>query len=220
MQEQQRTQQLVFEKNGNGKHPQPSLPVYTAPFQENNKTDEWDLRQLLTVVRRRAVVIGTVAIALSTTVWLSTLSRQAEYEGNFMLLVEPVTAESKLEGLTELPGANANLQQQGLDYDTQILVLQSPELMAPMIKQLATRYPDITYNSLLKNLTISRFQDTKILAVSYQDSDPQKIQFVLQNLAKGFLKYSLQERQTNLRQGIQFVNYQLPQLQARVNGLQ
>lgn len=220
MQEQQRTQQLVFEKNGNGKHPQPSLPVYTAPFQENNKTDEWDLRQLLTVVRRRAVVIGTVAIALSTTVWLSTLSRQAEYEGNFMLLVEPVTAESKLEGLTELPGANANLQQQGLDYDTQILVLQSPELMAPIIKQLATRYPDITYNSLLENLKISRFQDTKILAVLYQDSDPQKIQFVLQHLAKGFLKYSLQERQTNLRQGIQFVNYQLPQLQARVNGLQ
>jgi capsular exopolysaccharide synthesis family protein len=220
MEEQQRTQQLLVEKNGNGKHPQPLLPVYTAPFQESNKTDEWDLRQLFAVVRRRAVVIGSVAIALSATVGFSTLTREPNYEGKFQLLVEPVTAESKLEGLAQIPGAEANIQEEGLDYDTQIQVLQSPELMAPIIKQLSARYPDITYASLLEHLTIARFQETKILEVSYQDSEPQKIQFILQQLAKGFLKYSLQERQTNLRQGIQFVDSQQPQLQLRVNSLQ
>lgn len=219
MEEQQRTHQLLLEKNGNGKHSQPLLPVYTAP-QENNQADEWDLRQLLTVVRRRALVIGSVAIALSATVWLWTLTRTAKYEGKFQLLVEPVTAESKLEDLTQLPGVNTNLQEEGLDYDTQIQVLQSPELMAPIIKQLSQRYPDINYESLLEKLTINRFQETKILEVSYEDSDPQKIQFVLQQLAKEYLKYSLQERQTNLRQGIQFVDSQQPLLQARVNSLQ
>jgi uncharacterized protein involved in exopolysaccharide biosynthesis/Mrp family chromosome partitioning ATPase len=220
MEEQQRTQHLVPEKNGNGKHPQPLLPVYTATFPEENKTDEWDLRQLLAVVRRRAVVIGSVAIAISASVWFSTLTRQPKYEGKFQLLVEPVTAESKLEELTQIPGTNTNLQAEGLDYDTQIQVLQSPELMAPIVKQLSTRYPDINYVSLLEHLTIARFQETKILEVRYQDSDPQEIQFVLQQLAKEYLKYSLQERQTNLRQGVQFVDSQLPNLQLRVNSLQ
>jgi capsular exopolysaccharide synthesis family protein len=131
-----------------------------------------------------------------------------------------LSAENKLDGLAQIPGTDANLQEQGLDYDTQIQVLQSPELMAPIIKQLSTRYPDVSYTSLLGHLTIARFQETKILEVSYQDSEPQKIQFVLQQLAKDYLKYSLQERQTNLRQGVQFVDSQLPELQLRVNSLQ
>jgi capsular exopolysaccharide synthesis family protein len=218
MEEQQGVQQLVPEING--KHSHPSLPVYYAATIQESKTDEWDLRQFLAVVRRRAFVIGSVAIALYATAWFLTLSRQPKYEGKIMLLVEPVTAETKLAGLTQIPGTNANSQQEGLDYNTQILVLQSPELMAPIIKQLSTRYPDINYGSLIGSLKISRFQETKILEVSYQDSVPQKIQFILQELARGYLKYSLQQRQTNLRQGIQFVNYQLPQLQERVNNLQ
>lgn len=204
MEEQQRTQQLFFEKNGNGKHSQPSLPIYAVPFQENTQTDdEWDLRQLLTVVRRRALVIS-VAIALSATVCVLTLTRQPKYEGKFQLLVEPVTKESKLEDLTQIPGINTNLQKEGLDYESQIKVLQSPELMAPIIKNLFSQYPDINYDSLLEfeDLKITRLAETKILEISYQDPDPQKIQFVLQQLAKDYLKYSLQERQTNLRQGI------------------
>ena len=209
-------QQLRPEKNG--KHPQPLLPVYT-PTQEN-KADEWDLRQLLAVVGRRAAVIGSVAIALSATVWVWTLTQKAEYEGKFRLLVEPVTTESKLAGLTQSPNPNNSLQQLGLDYDTQIQVLQSPEIMATIVKQLSIRYPDITYDSLIANLQISRFQETKILEIQYQDSDPQKIQFVLQALAKGYLKYSLQERQNTLGKGIQFVDSQLPDLQLRVNNLQ
>ncbi len=213
MKEQQRIQQTLPEKNG--KQPQPLLPVSEATFQEN-KTDEGDLQQLLTVVRRRSVLIGSVACVLFGTVWAWTLTRQATYEGKFQLLVEPVTAESKLAGLTQNQDPNTN-QQQRLDYDTQIQVLQSPKIMAPIIKQISTRYPDISYESLMGNLKVSRLQETKILEVSYQSSEPQKIQLVLQQLAKGYLKYSLEERQTNVGQGNRFVDSQLPMLQARVN---
>ena len=222
MEEQQRIQHLMYEKNGNGKYTQPLLPIYTPPFQEN-KTNEWDLRQFATVIRRRAVVFGSVAIAISAVVWGWTLTRQARYEGQFRLLVEPVTTDdskNKLEGLTQITGSATNLQEDGLDYDSQIEVLRSPKLMIPIIKQLSTRYPEINYNSLLKNLRIKRFLETKVLEVSYEDPDPEKIQFVLQQLSKEFLKYSLQERQTNLRQGTRFVSSQQPQLQSRVNSLQ
>ena len=64
----------------------------------------------------------------------------------------------------------------------QIQVLRSPELMAPIIKEIATRYPDVNYTSLLADLSINRFQETKILDIRYQDSDPQKIQYILQQL--------------------------------------
>lgn len=217
MKEQQPIQQLVSKNNSH--HP-PLIPSNYALNSPGNKADEWDLQQILAFVRRRAIVIGGVAIAISSTIWLITLSRQASYEGKFQLLVEPVTAETQLAQLTPDSQSNTNSQEAGLDYSTQIQVLQSPKLIAPIIKQINTRYPDISYYSLIPNLTLTRFQETKILEVRYQDSDPQKVKFILDLLARGYLKYSLQERQTNLSQGIQFVDSQQPMLQARVNGLQ
>lgn len=219
--EEKQTQSLVFEKNG--KHIQPSLPVYSHPTPNKNQSDDdLDLRQLLTVARRRVKLISAVAIAVTASIYLWTLTRAPKYEGKFRLLVEPVTTENKLEGLTQLPGIVANNlpQQEGLDYNTQIQVLQSPEIMNPIINQLAARYPEIDYKSMLEDMTIERFEKTKILEVSYQATEEAEIQFVLQQLAQEYLKYSLQERQTKLRQGIEFVDSQLPELQARVNNLQ
>lgn len=220
MEEQQRTQPFNFEKNG--KPSQPSLPIYANPLPNNpnQSDDDLDLRQLITIVRRRVVIIGSVAIAIAASVGFWTFAQEPKYRGTFKLLVEPVTSENKLEGLTQIPGVPSNLQQEGLDYSTQVQVLGSPELMAPIVSQLSQQYPDIDYNSMLENMTIERFEKTKILEVSYQDTEQEKIQFVLQQLAKDYLKYSLQERQTNLRQGIQFVDSQLPELQLRVNSLQ
>lgn len=215
MQEQQPTKHLVSEKN---KHLQPPLPIYEVEYQKN-KTDEWDLRQLLALVRRRTAIIGSVAIAIWAIFWFSALSQKPKYEGKFRLLVEPVTTQTELAGLTASPGTNSN-PEGGLDYDTQIQLLQSPKLLAPIVKQIAIRYPDINYDLLSANLKIVRFEETKILEVTYQDLEPQKTQFVLHKLATGYLKYSLQGRQTDLIQGSQFVNLQLPQLQARVNSLQ
>lgn len=217
MKEQQPIQRLV--PKNNSQHP-PSIPSNYILNSPENEADEWDLQQILAFVRRRAIVIGGVAIAISATIWFTTLSRQARYEGKFQLLVEPVTAETQLAELIPDSQANTNSQEAGLDYSTQIQVLQSPKLITPIIKQINTRYPDISYYSLIPNLTLTRFQETKILEVRYQDSDPQKVKFILDLLARGYLKYSLQERQTNLSQGIQFVNSQQPMLQARVNGLQ
>lgn len=221
MEEQQRTQPSTFEKNG--KQSQSSLPIYTNSLPNDfsqSAGDALDLRQLVTIIRRRVVVIGSVAVSIAVSIGFWTFTQQPKYEGTFKLLVEPVNTENKLAELTQIPGVNSNLQQAGLDYSTQIQVLISPELMAPIINKLAQQYPDIDYSSMLKAMTIERFDTTKILEVSYRDTETEKIQFVLQQLSEDYLKYSLQERQTNLRQGIQFVDSQLPELQLRVNSLQ
>lgn len=209
-----------FNSANHGKLPQPALPVYSPLFQNQKTDDDWDLRQFLGMLRRRALVIGSVAIAVCGTTWVWTLTQTAVYEGRIGLLVEPVTTQNQFSGLSQVSVSPSYYPGESLDYDTQVMVLRSRPILDPVIKQIATRYPDVTYIKLLENLDIERFLETKILEVKYHDSDPQKIQFVLEQLAHGFLKYSLQQRQNSLSQGIKFVDFQLPQLRGRVNSLQ
>jgi polysaccharide biosynthesis transport protein len=204
-------------RNGNGKAPT-LIPIHPSQLLESQQA-ELSLRQLLAVAQRRKVLIAGVAIAVTSAIWAWTFSQTPQYEGKFQLLVESVTDEQNLEELTritktELPKTT------GLDYDTQIQVLRSPELMAPIVKRLQTRYNNLDYEGLARNLIVMRLQQTKILEVRYRDSDPQQIKFVLDEVSDSYLKYSLQERQTALRQGIQFVETQLDKLQNRVDKLQ
>lgn len=200
--------------DSNGKPPM-LVPIYPTQLYEQ-EGGELNLRQLLLVVQRRKVIIGSVAMAVTAATWLWTLSQTPQYEGRFQLLVEPVTAEQNLQELTKIAGAN-NAPGQGLDYNTQIQVLRSPELMTPIAQSLQSRYPGLGYGALLQNLTVMRLQETKILEVRYRGTDPAQIKEVLDELSESYLRYSLQERQTNLRQGIQFVNAQLETLRKRVD---
>ncbi|MEM9978049.1 MAG: polysaccharide biosynthesis tyrosine autokinase [Cyanobacteria bacterium P01_D01_bin.2] len=182
--------------------------------------DELDLSQLLTVLRRRSLMITGVAAGVMGTVMFNTLRQEPVYEGNFEVLVEPVNADNNLSDLSGLLAEAAPTQQSGLDYETQVQVLRSPELIDQVLAELKTVDPDLDYGSLLKDLTIQRVGETKIIQVSYQGNDPVKIQATLDALSAVYLKYSLDERQTNLRQGIQFVDAQLPELKGRVDELQ
>ena len=211
---------LNGKQNGNGKHLQTLPLIYQTPLHETD-TDDLNLRQLLTIARRRALVIATVAIAVTSVVGFSTLKKIPQYESKFQLLVEPVTLENKLTRLTQ--GAEKNLvQDSSLDYETQIQVLRSPKLMSPIIEVLKARYPDISYDSLISSnqLKINRLGETKILEISYEDADPKKVKSVLHEVARGYLRYSFEERQINVSQGIRFVEGQLPKLEQRVDKLQ
>ncbi|MBD2014288.1 polysaccharide biosynthesis tyrosine autokinase [Microcoleus sp. FACHB-53] len=208
--------------NGNGKR-LPSMPlIYPTKPPENNDDDDLNLRQLLTVFRRRAIVVVGVAIAVTSGIGFWSFRQEPKYESRFQLLVEPVTAEGgKLNKLAQVPGVT-DVPYSVLDYDTQIQVLRSPNLMSPILQEIQKRYPDVSYDSLITStkLKIGRFEETKILEVRYRDTDAKKVREVLHQVARGYLRYSLQERQMNLKKGIEFVDSQLPQLRLRVDKLQ
>ncbi|MGD1951914.1 MAG: GumC family protein [Leptolyngbyaceae cyanobacterium] len=182
--------------------------------------DDLDLKQLITVLRRRVWLIAAIAAGVMGTVIINTLRQEPVYEGNLQLLVEPVNADNQIQDFSELLGDNAPGPSSGLDYETQVQVLRSPRLIEQVLAELTAVEPDIDYETLLENLTIRRVDETKIIEIRYQGEDPVKIQQTLDILADVYLDYSLRERQTNLRQGIQFVNKQLPELEGRVNELQ
>jgi capsular exopolysaccharide synthesis family protein len=217
-------------------------PSLTATTSSGQDEELWDLNWLLSVLRRKAplillLAVSTTALAVGGLMLFNTVTKP-KYAGTFQLQVEPATAEAKSSqsfvraqtterGLEALQGTNLE-QNSTLDYETQIRILKSSKLLLPIVEQIQLRYPQITYELLTKQMTIERIkitkdgkeQGTKLLEISYTAGDPKEILFVLQQLSQAYLKYSLQERQTNIRQGMKFIDRQLPQLRERVNGLQ
>ena len=212
--------------NGNGSFPKPAVAPTPEPvsmltaWQLNALQEEdSDLRNLLAILRRRTWVIVGVAAVVMAVMSAKTLQQPKIYEGRFRVLVEPVNARDDLSELSsvlgdQLPGKS------GLDYETQVQVLRSPELVEPVAKQIRQTYPELDYLTLLRDLNINRLGNTKILEVRYASSNPVKIQVVLDQLSNAYLTYSLEARQTNLRQGINFVEKQLPDLQSQVDSIQ
>ena len=208
--------------NGHNAHSAPQfLPAEPFPWAEMEEND-WDLSQLLGLLKRRALIIAGVATTVMAGVTYKTLTQEPQYESNFRLLVEPVNENdnSSLSKLTSV--VDSNFGKSGLDYETQIEVLKSPELMNDIVNELQGKYPDITYESLIEEdtLNIIRLGDTKIIEVRYQNDNPTQIKEVLDTVAKTYLKYSLEKRQTQLNQGIRFVEKELPPIKKQVDSLQ
>ncbi|MBZ8180826.1 GumC family protein [Oscillatoria salina] len=192
------------------------LPQYQPLTWQGNTEESFDLRQLLTVARRRRWLILGTSLLVGSGVAVRNLDREQVYAGKFRLLVEPVTTDPT----TNIVAENQPLSASRLDYATQIQVLWSNQVLSPISEAIKQKYPEINYNSLAQNLKISQVNNTKILEISYQNSDPEKIKFVLEQVAEGYIAYSWQKQQGSLQQGLEFVNVQLPKLQEEVNQLQ
>ena len=225
--------------------PPTSLTASTkAVSPDEGEQQALDLAWVFSAVRRRLLVMLGVAVAISAAagsvvVW-NNKQIVKEYQGSFRVLVEPVTAEGRIarlflqaqsvnEGVGDISRIGAAVEDSSLlDYQTQIRLLKSPEILAPAIDQLKAKYPDISYNSLINRLSISRVMyerdgkqaGTKLLNFTYQDENPQKIKFVLQTLADYVLDYSRKERLSQIQKAISFIDSQLPELRQRVDKLQ
>jgi capsular exopolysaccharide synthesis family protein len=204
-------------RNGhsNGQAPQPlqMMPISPWGYPSQEEAADFDLIGLLSILRRRAFSFIGVATIVSFGVWTRTLMQTPIYEGSFRILVEAVSSDPPISQLIDQDRSE-------LDYSTQMQVLQSPEILQSILEQIQTEYPQITIQNLSANLLITRLNDTKILEVKYRNSNQAQIQTVLDQVAQGYLDYSLKERQTSLRQGIGFVEEQLPEMRQRVNTLQ
>ena len=205
-------------------------------FLYRDKTEEAEL-SFWEICRSRSMLVIGVAAAVTTGVFGWTLNQKSEYEGRFQLLVEPAVTQNTLakvySGELKLqPATPATPESPGFDYESQIQVLQSPQVMSPIIQQLRAKYPEINYNYLLNQkadnlpfsqqtrLSIARFKNTKIIEVRYRDYDPKKIQFVLEKVALGYRNYSVQDTRTQISQSLDFVKSQIPNQQKRRQALQ
>ncbi|PPJ63624.1 GumC family protein [Cuspidothrix issatschenkoi] len=191
-------------------HQRQSTPyIYTVQPEESNEGG-LNLGELWAVIRRRIILIimGTTTVACAG-VGLA-LNSPPIYVAKFELLTEPVTAEDKV-----VRDDRSKADDNKID-DTKLKILQSPKLMSPLTKKVQMYYP----GSGEPQLNIKLLPNTQILEVSYQDRNPEKVLFVLNQVSELYLQYSLDKRQTETNLGIKFVEKQLPQLLQQVEILQ
>jgi polysaccharide biosynthesis transport protein len=202
------------------------------------------LSPILGLFRRRIGVIVGIAVVTATSGAIWAASQTAKYEGKFQMLVEPLkTSDSELlkllsqtlqQNVNEITKQNTT----ALDYNALMEVLKSPKLIDPVVQELLTKYPGTTYDQLvggdapsgkiapgrLGTLYITRIakgkDESRVIEVRYRDTDPQKVEIVLDRVSQAYRKYSIDQQQTNLRQGMRFVEQQIPKIQLRVNTLQ
>jgi uncharacterized protein involved in exopolysaccharide biosynthesis len=96
-------------------------------------------------------------------------------------------------------------------------------MLDAILKQVQSRYPSLSSSALENGLTVERLvneetlEPTKILKVRYAAKDPEQVRFVLDIVARGYLRYSLEEQRTRTMQRAKFIDGQLPVLQQRVD---
>ncbi|MUG96870.1 polysaccharide biosynthesis tyrosine autokinase [Scytonema sp. UIC 10036] len=217
-------------------------------FWKRSESDEDNagLGPILAVLRRQWALIASIsAITIAVSI-LWTVTRTPKYEGKIQLLVEPLqTSDSQLlvllsETLKQNINEITRQNNTSLDYRALMEVLKSPKLLNPVVNELKSRYPDISYDKLVGNDVVGKLPKAKkgtlyierivigkekedrsrVIEVRYRETDPEKIQAVLNKVSKAYQNYSREQQQTNLRQGIRFVERQIPILRQRVNFLQ
>ena len=219
-------------------------PYWLVKRPQNVEEESIGFGQIFSMLRRRAVLIASVALMTTTAAFMWGSTRTPKFEGKFQLLVEPLTSsESELLVLlsqTLQQDVNKITRQNNtpLDYQALLEVLKSPKIIEPVVEDIQEKYPGVTYGKLVGGskagkvpssvkegqLHISRISsgeiESRVIEIRYKDANPQKVLFVLDKVSQAYRKYSLEQQQTNLRQGIKFVEQQIPTLRLRVNTLQ
>ncbi len=222
--------QFLYASLENAVEEEKKLDRTIASAQDNNertRTRGLVLRSLVQTIQRKALpIIGITGIVAGGTFFVANAIIPPEYQGNFQLLVEPITNEANVvepstrdRSLELPPGEKAS----NLDYATQIEILKSPKMLGAILKQVQSRYPSLTASALKNGLTVERLvseetlEPTKILKVRYVAKDPEQVRFVLDTVAQGYLRHSHAEQRTRTLQRRDFIEKQLPTLQQRVN---
>ncbi len=187
-----------------------------------------DLSPLIRVIRRNLPMILGMAILAATAGAILGAKAKPSYQGGFRILVEPITSQGRSTDPSAI-SRGAQSAENMVDYPTLLQVLQSPGLLGQIAKQIQTRYPDVTTESLegdirTKSLIVQRvgtnlLDSARLIDVSYRGQDAEKVRFILEELSKGFLRYSLEERRSRIGGGVEFIEDQLPRLQERVGSL-
>jgi capsular exopolysaccharide synthesis family protein len=211
-----------------------------APISSFNEAEEvtnkpksggFKVRPLIRAVWRNLPVVVVMALLGGASGWVLTRTFPKIYEGSFILLVEPITSQGRLVDPSAISRAQVQADNSGggVDYPTLLQVLQSPDRLSKIAKTVPSEY-GVTADSLARDLrnqdfTVARIgtnllDSTRTIGVTYRGSDPEKVQVVLEKVAQGYLKFSLDDRKVRTEAGVEFIEEQLPTLQQRVTALE
>ena len=176
-----------------------------------------------TLRRRRKLVLTTAGAVFALSLINAVFQRIANpvFSGTFTLLIsDPLSDErrSTSEGSARFEQLARNTTSN--DIPTLIQVLRSPLLLQPVAQQFST-----STNALASRITIrqgggGRTGAQGILIVSATGRQPAETERLLKTLSATYLQAAQQQRQQRLADGLNFLNQQAPELEARNSELQ
>jgi polysaccharide biosynthesis transport protein len=179
-----------------------------------------NLSALGETLRRRLPLIACVTTFISFVAFVQARNQTPTYQASFEILSEPVTIETKVsssgsqsrETTEEITAVTLN--------EVQIKTLKSPRIIDSVTKQLKSAHPDINYGTIVSTLDVrTTNEDETVLEVTYKHPDSGLVKDVLDTLARVYLDYSLQRRQSGVNRGLEFLDQQIPILQTKVDQL-
>ncbi|MGB3655391.1 MAG: hypothetical protein WBA41_29865, partial [Rivularia sp. (in: cyanobacteria)] len=129
------------------------------------------------------------------------------------------TAETNVNPLSEQRRPSF-VPPQFRDFKTEMEVLTSYKVISPLLPEIQSRYRDLNYDKLVRKLKLKHLEGTAIIEVAYQDTNPEKIKFILTKLKQTYKDYSLNKLKSSTVQAEKLVETQLPNLRKRVDKLQ
>ncbi|MBT9317275.1 GumC family protein [Leptothoe spongobia] len=198
------------------------LPPVGIPLDEQDREGGLRLDHLLATLKRHFLVITGVTVLTASLAVVKAVTDDPVYRAEFELLTPSSTPESKvISNLTsEILGSVTNPVDTAAVDETTLKILESPRVMKPVLEKLQQRYPDISYKTLISNLGIVPNAGGDVLTVSYQNTDSEKVIYVLDLVLDAYLRYSLEDRQNDISRGISFVDEQLPVAREQVQELE
>jgi len=195
-----------------------------------------NLNPYVRTLRRKVWLVGGLTALGAILGLAASFLRPDTYFGSFGLLVEPATSNARLNDpsvLARSDNQNSGPNSSTVDYATQIEILRGREMLTKIAQEIKTQFPadsdinvDGIVTNLRQNLSVqrlnpgkSRLDATKIIFVSYNESNPKLVQLVLDTVAKRYLQYSEEERETNINSAVTFIDEQIPELRQRVDNI-
>jgi capsular exopolysaccharide synthesis family protein len=171
-----------------------------------------------TIFRKIGIIAGITA-AVSSVALFQALSRTPTYHSGFEILSEPVTIETKVTSSgSQSRETREEITAVKLD-EVQLKSLKSLELINPIVNKLKSKYPTISYQDIAGKLELTTNEERTLLQVAYKHSDSQQVKDVLQAIAIRYLDYSLDKRRIGVNRGLEFLDQQIPKIQATIDQL-
>lgn len=185
-----------------------------------NLADIWRAlrrRQRLIVVTAGAILAATIIATIHERIY------SPVFQGSFDLLIsDPVS--SNTQNNSDAPGGTIFQQlaknSSSADLPTLIEVLRSPVLLDPVAKKFGLSGGEIASRLSIAVGGNRQNQAQGILKVSITGTDAAQDQKLLEALSQAYLRYSLQQRQQQLTEGLRFLDQQAPALKQRSDQLQ
>ncbi|MBW4468480.1 MAG: polysaccharide biosynthesis tyrosine autokinase [Pegethrix bostrychoides GSE-TBD4-15B] len=177
---------------------------------------EFGYGQLLRILLRRLPWMLAALTASLSAAMLYTAIKPPTYESSMQLLVEPNYQEKTKTDSTANITPRTDREDE-VDYATQLNLMRSVVFIERALKPLQSEYPDLEVDTVQEQLKLTQLTEdkvgTKIFEISYADSDPVKVQQILNSIQKVYQDYNLEQQKLRLEKGLKFIDEQIAAVQ-------